>query len=267
MKPTPKKILFHLLLFIGICSILLIGVHYWLNRYTHHNSAILVPDVTDLYVEEADVLFQEKGLRYEVVDSIHVDDKAPGVIIEQKPEANAKVKINRIIFLTINAEEERTIPLPYVKDFSQRQAVATLEAVGLKVSRIRFVPSEYRNLVLDVKYDGNSIEAGTPIPAGSNISLVVGQGQSSEKVLIPDFFRMPLDSAILFAHASNVNIGDISYDVTPKNEKEALKYFIYKQEPEAGTYHTIGKRIQIWMTQNADLLYPENTLPAQEFYQ
>lgn len=267
MKATVKKTLFHLGAMALLGILLLIAVSGWLNSYTHHDSAIQVPRLTDLTMEQAVPLLEELGLRYEIVDSMHVSGKPAGVILEQKPNARARVKINRIVFITLNKAIEESMAVPYVKDFSQRQAIASLEGAGFVVKEIRFVPSEFRNLVIDLRYNGESVEAGTTLPVGTSLSLVVGQGRSGGKVRVPELTALPLDSVILIARQSSLNIGEVIYDVTPQNDQQASSYFVYRHEPVEGDYFPAGSRIKVWMTQDSNLLLkPEEHLPAEAFY-
>ena len=267
MKATLKKTLIHLAALVLVALLLLTGVTSWLNNYTHHNSAITVPDLTDLSIKQAAPQLEALGLRYEVIDSLHINGKPAGTILEHKPKANAKVKVDRIVFITVNAAEEKSMAMPYVIDFSQRQAIASLEGAGFVVKEIRFVPSEFKNLVIDVLYQEESIEAGTTIPAGSALSLIVGQGRSAGKVLVPGLMALPLDSAILIARQSNLNIGEVIYDHTPQNDEEAGSYFVYQQEPAKGDYFPAGSRIKVWMTtEDSLLLKPEEILPPEAFF-
>ena len=130
--------------------------------------------------------------------------------------------------------------------------MATIEGMGFTIDRITFVPSQFKNLVIDVTHDGVSVEPGTTLPKGSRLSLTVGQGMASESVIIPDLQGLPLDSAILAAHADNVNIGDIEYDIQPANDREAAEYRVVAQNPEAGAERLIGERIRLTMSRSYD---------------
>lgn len=246
MKPL-KKIILNVVALTAICAVLLLLLQAWLSHYTRHNDAIRVPAVTGMSVARANEVLTQAGLRFEVVDSIYRKGIEPGTVLEQKPASQAKVKPGRIIFLVVNSEENVSVPVPYVKDYSQRQAVATLEGMGFVIERITFVPSEYKNLVIDITYKGESVQPGATLPKGSAFSLVVGQGSTDESILIPDFTGLPLDSAFLTAHNNNVNIGEITYDVQPANEAETALYRVQSQDPVAGSEHAIGEHIHIWM--------------------
>jgi len=254
MRYAVKRILKHVLIFALILTALLITVSISLKSYTQHDSVITVPDVTTLTVDEASPFIEKKGLRYKIVDSIRVETARPGVILEQKPVPGARVKQNRFIFLTVNALSEEKIIFPDVKDFSQRQAVATLEANGIRVGSIEFMPSEYRDLVLGVRFQGKNIPAGFRLPKNSSVTLVVGQGASVGEITVPSLHGCSMLEANEKAHASSLNIGNIYYDVTPVNSDAAKKYRIYRQVPITGSSASVGKNIDVWMTTDENIL-------------
>lgn len=253
MKPTFVKILTHALLFLGLTAVLLFAVFYGLSKYTRHDELIVVPDVTSLTVEQAAVFIEKKNLRFQVIDSIHTKTQMPGTIVEQKPAAGANVKEGRYLFLVINAYSEEKTSVPDVLDFSQRQAIALLEANGIVVSDVEYVPSEYRDLVLDVRHQGKRIPAGSRLDRGVRVTLVVGQGSSMSEIRSPVLQGLSLSEAIDVLHARNLNVGDVFYDQTPKNSSEAMKYRVYRQDPIGETPVVMGKKVQIWMSEEADL--------------
>ena len=86
----------------------------------------------------------------------------------------------RIIYLSINAYSPRMISCPKVSDMSLRQALSTLESVGLTDIKTQNVPSEYPDLVIGIQYKGENLEQGDKIPAGSSLTLLVGDGVPEE---------------------------------------------------------------------------------------
>ncbi len=250
MNDALKKIIRNLAAFVIVCVLLLVGLRIWLTFYTHHRSSIELPDLSGLSLDSVGVVLAEEGLRFEVVDSFYREGLDPGVVLEQRPAAGAKVKVNRIIFLTTNAHERESIPMPYVKDLSQRQAIAMLEGAGFKVRKVSFVTSQYKNLVIDVQYKGKSLRPGESLPKGSGLTLVVGQGDHAEYVIVPNLKGLNLDEAVNKAHSNNLNIGDIIYDEKPRNDKDAAKYIIYDQLPRSGNATSMSSHIKIWMSKN-----------------
>ena len=158
-----------------ISALLIVIIFVWLNIYTRHGKEVKVPDIKGISVAEAIPYLESKGLRYEITDSIYTKDKKPGVICEQLPQAESTVKVNRIIFLTINAFSKRQIELPDVRDLSQRQAETMLENAGFTVS-INLIESEFRDLVLRVKHQNTIVYPGAKFIEGSQVTIDVGNG-------------------------------------------------------------------------------------------
>lgn len=155
-----------------LCTILI----FWLDSYTRHGTATIVPSVRYLTVAEASDILSRKGFRCEVIDSLFNDRVAPGVVVEQTPDAESRVKEGRIIYLTINAFSPKKVTMPSLIDGSARQAQAILRALGFDNVRIEYEPSPYKDLVLDVLCNGRQIESGEKIPMTSRITLIVGMG-------------------------------------------------------------------------------------------
>lgn len=163
-----------LMLFVG--GAFVYGVLSWLDNYTMHNQAIIVPELKGMQVEEVGPILNQKDLRYQVVDSVFAKGVPPGAIVDQIPHALAKVKKNRIVFLTVNAKTAHVVELPNILEISQRQAVASLRAIGFRVDSITYVDYEYRDLVLKVEYNQREVVAGHKLPHGSSLILEVGNG-------------------------------------------------------------------------------------------
>jgi len=169
----------NLSLAILIVIILFLGLKWWLNIYTHHGQAVVVPDVRGLSVQEATAFFDNSHLKYEVVDSVYNKDAKPGIIVEAIPTEGTKVKKNRTIYLTINAISSRTSIIPDVKDQSYRQAVAKLNAIGFKDIRVKYEPGAYKDLVSGLEYGGKSVKVGERLPLDSKLVLLVSDGTQS----------------------------------------------------------------------------------------
>lgn len=160
-----------------IVFFLLIGITlYGLKLYTRHGKAVLVPDVKAMALPDALRILDREGFRYDIIDSLFIDEAVPGTVVEQTPAGGSKVKEGRIVYISINAYSPRMITCPKVADMSMRQALSTLESRGLTDIKVQEVPSEYPDLALGLQYRGETLEAGDKIPAGSTVTLLVGNG-------------------------------------------------------------------------------------------
>ena len=73
-----------------------------LGYITKHGEYLVVPAVKGQSTNEAIKLLESKGFDVVIQDSIYTDTVSKGTIIKQLPDANATVKINRTVFLTVN---------------------------------------------------------------------------------------------------------------------------------------------------------------------
>lgn len=170
----------NILLATFISVILVCTTLWWLARYTRHNEFVIVPDINGLQLEEAVPFLEKAGLRYEV-DSIHVKNAKPGSIVELRPDKGAKVKSNRIIFITLNAFSTETLVIPEVNDLSQRQALALLRSFGFENVQIKIVPSAYEDLVVGLEYNNREIRVGEKLPRSARLILKVSSGAREEE--------------------------------------------------------------------------------------
>ena len=101
---TNKYFWVNIVVMIVAVVLIVFGVMKWLDVYTRHGEAVVVPDVKGMTVEEASKMFRNHGLVCVVSDSNYVKNKAAGIVLDVNPGAGQKVKEGRTIYLTINTE-------------------------------------------------------------------------------------------------------------------------------------------------------------------
>lgn len=183
MKNFVKKyaFIFHLLGMLLATILILVIVFNWLDIYARHGESEEVPDVRGLTVEMATQKLDEAGMLCSVVDSFFVPNATPGTVLEQTPEALSHVKAGRCIYVTINAKSAQMITFPDVTDLSLRHAKVQVEAAGFIVKRVKYEPSNYKDLVLYVGYNGKVVEPAQKLPYRSEIVLHVGKGKKDSE--------------------------------------------------------------------------------------
>jgi beta-lactam-binding protein with PASTA domain len=264
-----KKFLRHLLLVVLISVILLLGTLLGLKIYTHHGQAILVPNLTGLTINEVRDVVSSRRLRYEVIDSIYTEAVPRGTVVKQNPRPNSKVKLNRRLFITMNAVHQERVSMPRLVDLSDRQARLAIENAGLMLGEISYRPYYARGSVLQQKYNGSVIEEGTMIPKGASIDLVLGMGLSDEKTTVPDLVGLDLMLAKEAIQRRFLNFGIATYDATVETEEDSLLAFVYRQDPPYSDESLINKGIEVfvWMTLDSTLLPEQDStllLPQAE---
>lgn len=150
----------------------------WLKITTNHGDFETVPELKGKSVDVAKIELEDNNLVMKVQDSANYNPNYPKYsVIDQNPEAGAKVKENRKIYLTLNPSGYRKVLVPDLKERTYRQAKPTLEALGFKIGKITYLDNIAKNQVLDVRFEGKSIKSGTKLPKTSKIDLVLGNGK------------------------------------------------------------------------------------------
>lgn len=156
----------------------------FLDFWTHHGEFSVVPDVKGMPYGDAAARLKADGFEVSIQDSIYDDKLRPGTVVGQNPADSTKVKPGREIYLTIVAFYPQTVMAPLLNDISVRQAKATLEGMGLKNYKVVTIPSDYKDLVLNVVYDGHRLLPGTRLPLDALLVLEVGEG--SDLSVVPE---------------------------------------------------------------------------------
>lgn len=161
------------LLVILIC----LGSVWWMKSYTHHGEGVDVPEVKGLLLSDATIELKGLDLECVVIDSSYNAKLAPGIVVDQTPGPGSHVKAGREIYLTINAKNEPTLPIPNIIDnCSVREAEAKLKALGFKVGQCEYVEGQ-KDWVLGIKCRGRNVFAGDRVPINTPIVLVVGNSE------------------------------------------------------------------------------------------
>lgn len=168
-----------------VLILLVFGTLRWLDSYTRHGEAVVVPDVKQKPLAEAQKILSDQGLQGIVADSTYVKTLPPGCVLEYNPSMNQKVKQGRIIYLTVNTINVPLVDLPDVADNSSlREAEARLLAAGFKLMPNDTVPGD-KDWVYGVKFEGRVLGLKEKVPQGAYLTIVVGDGLAPTEVL-PD---------------------------------------------------------------------------------
>ena len=218
-----------LLLFFASIAIVLGITFKALEIYTHHNQYISVPNFQGLKIAALDTFVQKKSIHYKIIDSVY-DPKLPIATIQhQEPEAGTPVKENRTIYLYVTTVLPPQVSMPKLIDKSLKQATNILTTYGLKQGRLKFIPDQCVNCVLDQLTKGHKVAPGTQLPKGSVIDLIIGQGLSDEQVTIPDLTGLTRAQAIQKLSENSLNAGAIIFEQTT----DSIHAKVYKQSPSA----------------------------------
>ena len=240
----------HFLYALGGLFIFLELVFLGLRIYTRHGQALSVPNFYGLTLEEVSRAADQKRLRFEVIDSVFIPGQEPGTVVAQNPSPDTKVKVNRTIFITINAFNPEKIEMPNVVDVSLRQAEAILQNYGLRVGYKHYVPYWAKDYVLRQIYHNRDITPGTKVIKGSAIELVIGLGTVDVNTDIPNLKGLTRDQAQEALSNKYLNFGAVIFDNSVETNRDSMKAVIWKQKPEYGSSIKSGSSINVWLTVN-----------------
>jgi beta-lactam-binding protein with PASTA domain len=174
-----KNWFFNIGLGIAATGVFMLLLFLWMNWFTNHNVAIKVPNLVGLNMKEAIEKLDEEGLRYEITDSVYLDNMKKDAVSEQDPVAGSDVKPNRIIYIVVNALDKPKVKMPMLVDQSLTLAKVLIKNNGLELGNIEYVYDEIgNNLVTKQSINGSEVPAGKMITKGTRIDLVVIKNQS-----------------------------------------------------------------------------------------
>lgn len=191
-KKAAKKVwgcsvwIINLVAMLVVVVLILFGVIWGLNSYTHHGEGIEVPDLYGMTHQEALHKLEAEGLLVIANDSSYVESLPAGAIVQQNPGPGMKVKSGRIIYVTINS---LTMPCEKIPDLidncSYREAEARLKSLGFSLLSPRLIDGE-KDWVYGIQYRGRNLMNGDAVPIGSELTLIVGNNGTGEELDIEE---------------------------------------------------------------------------------
>jgi beta-lactam-binding protein with PASTA domain len=152
----------------------------WLTFATNHGNEIMVPDLSNLSVEQAEEKLDAVNLDYVVIDTVDYKPRYPKLaIVTQEPTAGAMVKKGRRVYLKINASKYGLVTLPDLIEKTYRQVIPTLKSMGLYEGKITYIPYLAKDIVLELRLKGRKLKPGDKVFKSSSIDIVLGDGEFS----------------------------------------------------------------------------------------
>ena len=160
-----------------VVILLVVGVNYGLDWYTHHGESIRVPNIEGMRIAKAREMMEECGLEIVVTDSGYNKRLPADCVLTQSPGAGLTVKSGHTIYVTINSSNSPSVAIPDVVDnCSYREAEAKLISLGFKVLPPQYVTGE-KDWVYGVSCNGRKVSTGERISIEQPLTLLVGSGQ------------------------------------------------------------------------------------------
>ncbi|WP_160716439.1 PASTA domain-containing protein [Chitinophaga solisilvae] len=248
---TKRSFGINLLVVIALFFALALLFFSMLGVITKHGQQLVVPDVRGKNVNEAIALLEKAGFEADVRDSIYIDSIPPLSVWVQTPDKGAQVKVGRTIYLTVNKVVAPMVKMPDLEGLTFRSAEMMLRSMRLNVGDTIYRPDFAANTILQQLLNGKRIKPGTPVPEGSNITLIISSGTGSIENPVPNFIGLTFAEAREMLSAANLSAGTIIIDPGVSDTANA---YIVKQVParmnDIGEFNMVraGESVDLWLS-------------------
>ncbi|MCD6250393.1 MAG: PASTA domain-containing protein [candidate division Zixibacteria bacterium] len=227
-------------LFVPVVCLLLLGLiadKIVMPIITRQGSEFPLPDFTTQRLLEAQISLNELELTHEVSAEDFSPGVPAGVILQQFPKANSKVKPGRKIKFVVSAGQ-KIIPIPELSGKSVRQAMLDLETYGLKLGDIQWALSDtLPERVVVFSYPA----AGFEVPMGSLVNLMVNRGRASNFTYMPSVVGLTIDEALKRLEDKGLKLGV----QTTRTDENYLPETVLEQSESEGTELDVDTEIDL----------------------
>jgi len=210
-KNLQSKLVVFLLILLIFLTLFLLFDQILMPIYTRHGQEIEVPDLTNMFYEDAKDLLKQMSLKI-VEESKKFDPTNTypiGVVMSQNPIAGSKVKKGRRIYVVVS-KGEPTLEMKDLVGKSERNAIFSLNKAGLILKSVRY---EHSDVIKAGAVSYQSIPAGTEIKPGTEIELIVSLGPYPDRFIVPDLIGRNLKDAQTLIIKSGLTLGEVSFQI------------------------------------------------------
>lgn len=225
--------------------VLILVVFFSLRSYTRHNETFPVPELKGMVIDDAVRTLKAQSFDFEL-DSVYQVDAVPGLVIDQDPAPDTRVKRNRTLYLTIITRSAPEVSFPDLVEKTFIESRAILNSYGLKLGDTTYRADIARDVVLDVLFGGQPINVGRSIPKGSTVDLVLGNGRGANEVEVPDLSGLTLMEVRFALQGASLSLGNIRYQ---GSITDSLSAVVVNQNPAPrSSLISIGAPIDILLS-------------------
>ena len=238
-----------------------------LGGITNHGEYLTVPSVVGKKTADAIKFLEAKGFEVEIQDSVYTDTAKMGIVLKQLPDPNSTVKINRVVFLTVNRLTLPLVDMPSLQGKTLNYALEILKRSHLVLGDTVFKPSFMMGSVLEQSYKGGTILSGAKLPWGSRVDLVVGSGLSDERFLVPDLLGLTLAQAEALLEEKGIMLAG---KVVDPDVRDTAAAFVFKQYPPRFTedrqavFISSGQVMDVWVSKEMKVLKDSTSVKPED---
>lgn len=230
-----------------IMVLVVVGVFLYtfnrLDRFTRHGEEFSVPDMVSMKYDDAVETYKD-DFTFLLLDSMYVKNFPEGAVYQQNPAPGAKVKQGRNIYIIRTTIAPEIVQMPNLRNLSLRQAMVSLNAVGLKVDKLEFVDYFARNAIIEQQVNGEVINPKDEVVKGTAVTLIVGYGKGDKKTNLPDLIGVKYDDVKNQLNNASLNLGT---EIFIDND-DVDDLYVSRMEPEYSPENMVqlGSKVNVW---------------------
>ncbi|MDO5783659.1 MAG: Stk1 family PASTA domain-containing Ser/Thr kinase [Eubacteriales bacterium] len=176
-------------------------------------------------------------------------DYEEGEIIDQDPQAETQVEKGSTVTLTVvsvddeDTDAANTVTVPSVYGKTYEDAQSALRARGLPATKT----TQSSDSVAEGTVIGSDPEAGTEVPVGSTVTVIVSSGPANTNQKVPDLTGMTQSAAKKMLESYGLELGNVSQE-----ESDAPAGTVISQTVPEGTEVAKGTKVGITIAKAAE---------------
>ena len=184
-------------------------------------------DVQGKTLEEAIAMIEAEDFRAIVSDTMYTNKVAEGIVVDQYPKPNMKVKTGRTVRLKISTSE-KLVFIPNLIGQSLRSAELVLQQAGLLIDTVysEYNP-EYPKGTIAWQYP----KANNTMKKGFGIQVTLSKGLPPDFYQVPNVIGLSLNQAKEYLAKARLKVGKISYH----EDQDLVPYTVLDQSISEGT--------------------------------
>ena len=223
-----NKLTQYLLAFGAVSFVVVILFEYIIMpMYTRHNTGQYLMDVQGKTLEEAIAMIEAEDFRAILSDTMYTNKVAEGIVVDQYPKPNMKVKTGRTVRLKISTSE-KLVSIPNLIGQSLRSAELILQQASLLIDTVYFEYNpEFPKGTIAWQYP----KANNTMKKGFGIQVTLSKGLPPDFYQVPNVIGLSLNQAKEYLAKARLKVGKISYH----EDQDLVPYTVLDQSISEGT--------------------------------
>ena len=195
--------------------------------YVRHGQGGYMVNVKGKQLEYAIDILSSEGHKGIVSDTLFSSAFKPGMVIDQYPSTNMKIKEGRTVRLTI-VTPEKSVMVPDLLGRSERSAELDIRQVGLEIDTVY---KEYNSDVPAGNVTWQYPKGGDMLSRGMGVHLTISLGVPPNFFQAPNVFGLSKKKAIVEIEKAGFSLGKVYY----RQNEDLIPYTVLDQSLKPGT--------------------------------